>query len=133
MIVFSKQIFAEIIAHLRSALPHEGCGLLGGKDGRVLKNFPTRNSVASPTEYRVDAKEQLNAFRQMREEGLELIGIYHSHPTSKAYPSETDVRLATYDKPFYMVVSLQDIERPEAKLFWVREGKIEEDKFRCEN
>jgi proteasome lid subunit RPN8/RPN11 len=76
--------------------PLEACGLLAGKDGQVQKVFPMRNAAHSAVSFRLDPQEQFDIFSAMEERGLELFGIYHSHPNGPATPSPTDVAEATY-------------------------------------
>lgn len=129
MIRLKKQMVEAVLKHLQEEYPNEGCGLLCGRRGEILKVYPMRNLEASPVSYRMDTKEELSVFRRMRDENLDFLGIYHSHPTSEAYPSEKDISLAFYDEVFYLIVSLKDLTQPLARAFWLREGKIEEDKI----
>jgi proteasome lid subunit RPN8/RPN11 len=63
----------------------------------------------------------------MRERGEELIGIYHSHTKSPAYPSQTDLNEAiSWPEQVYLIVSLQDRESPDVKAFWLKNGEIAE-------
>ncbi len=133
MIHIKKELFAALLHHLEGEYPNEGCGLLSGRNGEVLKVHPIRNIEPSPVSYLMDPKEELEFFRNIREENLELVGIYHSHPTSDPYPSEKDRALAVYEEPFYLIVSLKDRKRPAARAFRLCGGKIEEDKvYRAE-
>ncbi len=77
--------------------------------------------------YVMDPKEQLLAFKKMRESSMTLIGIYHSHPHSPAYPSATDVRLAFYADVWYLIVSLEDRARPQVRAFRILDQKITEE------
>lgn len=129
MIAIRKKLFEEILSHLDREYPNEGCGLLSGKDGEVLRVYPIRNIEQSPVSYLMDPREELEFFREIRKDNSGLAGIYHSHPTSEAYPSEKDKALAVYEEAFYLIVSLKDRNRPVARVFWLREGKIEEDKL----
>lgn len=96
---------AEMVDHCVAGRPHEACGILAGSDGQVVKVFPMRNASASPVRYSLDAKEQLAVYRAIDDRGWELAGVFHSHTRTEAYPSPTDVRLATEDVP-YVIVSL---------------------------
>lgn len=129
MINIKEALFAEMLGHLEKEYPNEGCGLLSGKNGEVLKVHPIRNLEQSPVSYLMDPREELEFFREIRKENLELVGIYHSHPSSEPYPSEKDRALAVYEEPFYLIVSLKDKSRPVARAFRLCRGKIEEDKI----
>ena len=87
------------------------------------------NVHQSPISYLIDPKEQFVAFKDMRNQGTELVAIYHSHPHSKAYPSATDVRLAYYPEAVYLLVSLQDPSRPVMKAFRIIENRISHEKL----
>lgn len=129
MIRIPKDFFEKVLGHLKEVYPNEGCGLLSGRRGEVLKIFPMRNVEVSPVSFLMDSREELSVFRKMREENLELLGIYHSHPTSEAYPSEKDRALAFDGDVFYVIASLKDPENPLTRAFWIKGGKIEEDKI----
>ena len=100
----------SLIAHLRSALPAEGCGLLAApetEDGdlAITHLFPGRNILDSPTRFRMDPVEVISAFRYMRENDLRLAAIFHSHPTSPPTLSATDLREAHYPNAAIVIVS----------------------------
>lgn len=129
MVRLKKELFDRIIAHLKGEYPNEGCGLLAGRRGQVESAHPVRNVEASPTSYWMDPREEFDFFRRLREKKSDFLGIYHSHPTSEAYPSERDRSLAFYDEVFYLIVSLKDLAEPVVRVFWIRQGKIKEDKI----
>lgn len=140
MIRIPRSLFDEMIVHTRSEAPNECCGLLGGKEDQVLRIYPVRNlpsddpmieqlKVPSDRRFRyiMDPKEQLQVHKRMREEKVEMVGIYHSHPHSPAYPSATDVRLAVYPDVRYFIVSLEEPARPQVRAFRIVEGKTTEE------
>lgn len=121
----------EMIAHCRAAAPNEACGLLGAKDGEIVKVFRMTNAKASPVRYALVAKEQFAVYNTLEKEGWDLGGIFHSHTHTEAYPSPTDVREAVEDVP-YVIVSLAD-EPPSVRAFRIQkaspgdaEGDVEE-------
>jgi len=85
--------------------PEEACGLLAGKDGQVQRVNPIPNILHSPVRYRMDPQKQLDAFMEMEEENLDLLGIYHSHPNGPDQPSPTDVAEAYYPEAVYLIWS----------------------------
>lgn len=99
-LIVPVSLWAEVVAHARSEWPNECCGVLAGHlagpTGQVTRCFPVRNRLASPTEYETDAADLLAAFRAMRQEGLELLAVYHSHPAAEPVPSRRDVERNTY-------------------------------------
>src|SRR4051812_37345134 len=86
----------ELIAHALEGRPYEVCGLLAGREGRVERVYRAANKERSPVRYEIDPKDLIRIFRDIDDSDLELVGIYHSHTHTDAYPSATDVRLAFY-------------------------------------
>lgn len=113
----------QILAQARAEAPNECCGLLLGRGDAVAEVFPGRNVDETPrTRYVMDPRDQLRAFRLMDERGWDLVGIYHSHPHTEAYPSETDKSRALYPDARYMIVSLREPEDPQVRAFRLLDG-----------
>jgi proteasome lid subunit RPN8/RPN11 len=110
MLKLPAPLYAEIVGHCLRGLPDEACGLLGGDPdtGSVVRCYPTRNVAASAKLYTVDPREHLFADRDAESRGLEIIGVFHSHTHTDAYPSPTDVAQAPDAGWHYVVVSLRD-------------------------
>lgn len=125
-LIIPEVLYARMLVHCRESYPDEACGLLAGAGDRVACLFAMQNTEPSPVSYFMDPKEQFSAMKDMREKGLQMVGIFHSHPQSPPYPSPKDVSLAYYDDAVYIIVSLVDRERPEVKAFRIVSGKIEE-------
>jgi proteasome lid subunit RPN8/RPN11 len=96
------------LLHLAQISPDfEVCGLIGSKDGLPTHCYPIKNSAEHPQQrFLLDAGQQISAMAKMRELGEELFAIYHSHPTSPALPSSTDLELAAYPDALYLIISL---------------------------
>jgi [CysO sulfur-carrier protein]-S-L-cysteine hydrolase len=122
----AQRLIDEIVAHAREDLPNECCGMVGGADGEARTVYRAENAEASPLRYSIDAKEQFRLMRAIEDAGEELVGIYHSHTESPAYPSQTDVNLAGWPDAVYLIASLADPESPAVKGFWIRDGGISE-------
>ena len=120
----------EMVVHAFAGLPDEACGLLAGANGggpaRATRFFPMANADHSRVTYRLEAKEQLQVFNRIEDEGLDLVGIFHSHTHSEAYPSETDRRQAFYPEAHYLLVSLADRNNPDLRAFTIRDGQVDE-------
>lgn len=116
MIYIKKEDYEEIIAYAKAGLPNEACGLLGGtvdgKDRRIEKVYYLTNIDASREHFSMDPKEQFEAVKDMRANGLSLIGNFHSHPESPSRPSEEDKRLAYDSSVRYLIISLMDMDAP---------------------
>jgi proteasome lid subunit RPN8/RPN11 len=115
-----ERIIQQMIDHALLENPNECCGVIGGKENRLDTLYPMRNDQASPTRYVGNPKDLFDAVKQMRLSGEDMTGIYHSHPTSKAYPSATDIAENGYPGLFYFIVSLLDDE-PDVKCFQLPE------------
>ncbi|MEX2100171.1 MAG: M67 family metallopeptidase [Acidimicrobiia bacterium] len=121
--------YEALIEHARSDAPFEVCGLLAGRDGVVTRHYLIPNAARSMTFYTMDPKAMLHAFNDMDDDDLDLLGIYHSHTHTEAFPSPTDVELAVYPDPAYLIVSLQDPGLPVIRAFGIRDGKVTEHVF----
>jgi proteasome lid subunit RPN8/RPN11 len=97
---------------------------VAGPSGSPATFFALTNLDASPVSYRLDPAEQLSVFDEMDEQGWELLGIFHTHTHSEAYPSATDTKLAFYPDARYLIMSLSDREHPELKAFTIVDGEI---------
>ena len=108
---FNAAVMEAMVAHLRAAAPREGCGLLATTRAAtgtavVRRFYPGTNLDASPTRYTMDPVEVMSAFIDMEARGWELGAIVHSHPTTPATPSPTDLREAYYPEALMIIVSL---------------------------
>lgn len=124
-LIIPDKIFEEMLEHCRKGYPNESCGILAGTGNQISKIYKMTNSKNSPELYVMDSKEQFAVMKDIREHGLAMLAIFHSHPDAKAYPSQTDVRLAFYDDAVYVIISLTEKE-PVVKAFLITEGAIEE-------
>lgn len=127
MLFMSREDYDKILEHCKEGLPNESCGLIGGvkeTDGKHIKKvYLLTNIDASNEHFSMDPKEQLKAVKDMRANGLELLGNFHSHPESPSRPSEEDKRLAYDSKVNYLILSLMDIEHPVLNAFNIDENK----------
>ena len=127
MLPLSDDVRAQIIAHARDEFPKECCGMLAGADGKPVKVVRATNSEDSEFRYRVDDRELLKFLRDSDYNGWDFLAVYHSHTRSEAYPSPTDVRLATnWPDPYYVLVSLEDQDNPVVRAFRITDGEISE-------
>lgn len=130
MIEISSLQKEEIMRHAKESMPHEACGILAGKTGKVEKVYEMTNKSDTPgTCYFMDPKEQLKVMKEIRNSGLEILAIYHSHTGSGAYPSARDIELAYYPEAAYIIISLQNKVSPGIRTFKLVEGKIIEEEI----
>jgi [CysO sulfur-carrier protein]-S-L-cysteine hydrolase len=99
--------------------------MIGGKDGEATTVYRATNAEASPLRYNLDPSDQFKIMMTMEEEGEDLVAIYHSHTKSPAYPSQTDINLATYPDAVYVIVSLVEGEEP-VRGYKIDDGQVEE-------
>lgn len=105
----------------------ECCGLLAGHDGEITCLFPATNAAINPaTSYEIALPELFQLMREIRAAGLEMLGIYHSHPNGKNEPSPRDIAWAYYPDVAYFIISpLPEAPRP-VRAFSIRDGGVTE-------
>jgi proteasome lid subunit RPN8/RPN11 len=97
-----------------------------GRGRRVSRFVPCTNLAASAKLYTIDPKQHLRAEREADDEGLEVIGVVHSHTHSEPYPSPTDVAQAPDPGWHYVIVSLKR-GAPESRSYRIVDGHISEE------
>jgi proteasome lid subunit RPN8/RPN11 len=109
----------------RSAYPAECCGLLSGTNGLITGHHSLRNTSGQPQISYFAAPEDLfSAMKQIRDDGRALIGIYHSHPRTPAYPSNSDVEMAFYPEAIYFILSVEP--RLDLRAFRIIDSRVED-------
>ena len=128
----SSEQYRTIVAHCFDGLPDEACGMLAGPmngvgepTGDVTQVYPCRNADASARTYTVEPRDLLRAMRDAESHGDDIIGVWHSHTHTDAYPSQTDVRHAVDPAWIYVLVSLRHGE-PALRAYRIRDGAITE-------
>jgi [CysO sulfur-carrier protein]-S-L-cysteine hydrolase len=120
----------ELLAEARRLPELECCGLLAGRAGVISEVLPARNFLASATAYEIEPAELFALFRRMRAEGLEHLGIYHSHPRGDNAPSPRDVERAFYPQAAYFILSPQTSAARPVRAFRIVQGQVRELTFR---
>ena len=115
-----------MVGHARAEHPLEACGLVAGRGGAALRFYRARNALQSPTRYDLDPRDLLRVTMEIEAARLDLWGIFHSHPQTEAYPSQTDIRLAFYPAAFYLICSLADPRAPVLRAFRIEAGAVSE-------
>jgi proteasome lid subunit RPN8/RPN11 len=134
MLTITKTDLARILDHCLDGYPDEVCGILGGRDGKVEEVYLMKNARPGPTTYEMDPEEQFRVMKDIREAGLAMVGIFHSHPGGHAYPSSVDVEkaywpgtlLPNYPSAVYVIVSLLDRASPVVRGYAIEEGRVSE-------
>lgn len=123
----TEEVHRQMIQHAYAESPLESCGILGGHGHLADRFFPTTNGARSRIGYSIPEREILRVMRTLDAEGADLVGIFHSHPATPAYPSSTDIRLAHYPDAYYLICSLQNPRRPVIRAFLIRNGVVTEE------
>ena len=159
-LIIPRPIIDDMIAHARELDPYECCGLLAGANGVVTHMYRIKNIVAlegaeklssfdgakaahlerlSPAEraeiaFVMDMQDFSAAKKDMRNKGLDLQVIYHSHPHDPARPSVTDIKIASdYEEiwpkinlpiPAYLLISLMNKIQPDVRTYWIKHGAV---------
>jgi proteasome lid subunit RPN8/RPN11 len=122
--------YDAMITQAIAALPDECCGLLAGcldlPVAEVTKVLPLANDALEPARnYHSEPRSMFAAYKAMQRHGLELLAIYHSHPTADASPSRKDVQENSYgESVMHLIISLKD-GPPHIKGWWLGESKVE--------
>jgi proteasome lid subunit RPN8/RPN11 len=87
-----KKYADEMVDHARAESPNECCGVLAGSNGKVIKLYRTTNSERSPFRYKIDSVEMLAIYKEIQNKRWQILGVYHSHIHTEAYPSTTDIK-----------------------------------------
>jgi len=114
-----------MIAHAREVAPRECCGLLIGSGDRIESAHRARNLESSPARFLIDPQDHFAAIRAARAEGRQVVGVYHSHPSTAASPSPSDLAEASYPEYAYAIVSLAS-NPPDVRLFRLEQGAFAE-------
>jgi proteasome lid subunit RPN8/RPN11 len=139
-LVLTREQHDTVVGHCLDGFPDEACGMLSGplaptdpvrsatpqeSTGVVSAVHPCRNADASARTYTVEPRDLLRAMRAAEDAGDEIIGVWHSHTHTDAYPSVTDVRQAVDPAWLYAIVSLK-YGTPVLRAFRIVDGAISE-------
>lgn len=125
-LTFSRSAWGTLLDEARRSLPNECCGFLGGHGRQVLQVYPATNELASPVAYEVPSQELFALFRRLRAENLQLVGLYHSHPTGDNAPSVRDRERAYYPEAAYVIVSPRPDSAHPVRAFLLQGGMVQE-------
>ena len=123
-IIIKQDDFDRIYEHSLKERPNEACGLVAGEDREdgvreIRKVYILTNTDHTNEHFTIDPKEQLQAIKDMRANGLKPLGNWHSHPESPSRPSEEDKRLANDSKASYLILSLMEEGKPVLNAFHI--------------
>ena len=122
----SSDVFEQMVAQARAQAPIEACGILAGEYNKVERLYEMANVDNSNDHFMMEPAEQFKVVKDIRSAGLKMLAIYHSHPTTPARPSAEDIRLSLTPDVTYVIVSLQDSNRPVVNGFLIENGNMTE-------
>ncbi len=110
MLTLTEAVRDQVVAHAKRDHPDEACGVIAGPEGsdRAERVVEMVNAAGSPTFYEFDSGELLSLYKQMWDRDEEPVVIYHSHTATEAYPSRTDIGLASEPGAHYVLVSTRE-------------------------
>jgi proteasome lid subunit RPN8/RPN11 len=110
VLTIDQATYDAIVAHAKRDHPDEACGVVAGPEGsdRPERFIPMVNAAGSPTFYEFDSTELLQLYKEMDARDEEPVVVYHSHTATEAYPSRTDIGLASEPNAHYVLVSTRD-------------------------
>ena len=130
MLTIHSSLIEAMFAQARKDHPIETCGVIAGPCGSnlPLRLIPMRNVSRSETFFEFEPKQYLQVWREMEESGEEPVVIYHSHTGSKAYPSRSDIELATDPQAHYVIIPTNSEYDDEIRSFRILNGTVTEER-----
>ncbi|MHB1424564.1 MAG: M67 family metallopeptidase [Gemmataceae bacterium] len=137
LLIMSRCVYEGMIWHALAEAPLECCGLLAGfvradGVGEVRLRYPLVNAAASAVEFESEPRSHLSADRDMRRQGLEVLAVYHSHPTSEPAPSRKDLERNNWPQAVSLIVSLTTTP-PTVRGWWLSAEAYREAEWVVEN
>ena len=110
MLRIDQATYDAIVTHAKKDHPDEACGVVAGPEGsdRPERLIPMVNAARSPTFYEFDPIDLLHLYKEMDARDEEPVVVYHSHTATEAYPSRTDIGLASEPNAHYVLVSTRE-------------------------
>ncbi len=133
MLTIDRATYDAIVAHAKRDHPDEACGIVAGPEGsdRPERIVEMVNAAGSPTFYEFDSTELLALYKERWAKDEEPVVVYHSHTATEAYPSRTDIGLASEPNAHYVLVSTREHgnnEGPvEFRSFRIIDGTVTEE------
>ena len=100
--------------------------MLGGRDGEPATFYPARNKFESPMRFEIDSTDQIRITNEMEDAGEELLVLFHSHPKTEAYPSQTDINLAAWWPGVVWAIASLAGDEPVIRAFRIDDGAVQE-------
>lgn len=107
-----KAVYDELIRAAEASAPNEACGIVAGRGDCGTDFYAMTNADASPVHFSMIPAEQFDAVRDIRKNGLSMLGIFHSHPLTPARMSDEDLHLALTPGVIHIIMSLASPDGP---------------------
>ncbi len=121
-LLISESIRREMLAHAQGSKNCEVCGILAGRANTAIEIYKARNTDPSAVSYELDSRQQLTIMKDISAKTLEVLAVYHSHPSGRACPSEKDRAVAALQRELagwdiaHVIIGLAGPE-PEIKAY----------------
>ena len=135
MLQISQDLVDKLLAHARADHPDEACGVIAGSAGSDIPTrfIPMVNAARSPTFYEFDSADLLKLYRDLDANEEDPVVMYHSHTSTKAYPSRTDIAYAAEPSAHYVLVSTRETGNDdgpyEFRSFRIVDGEVTEEEI----
>jgi len=104
--IILKQSDKKILSqYSENQKPKESCALLFGKGNQVLDIFLTENIDESPVNFTISNEQLIEGYNLAEQKKMDVIGIFHSHPNSDAFPSSTDKKFMQSNPVVWVIYS----------------------------
>jgi len=104
-IILPQSIKKILIQHAENENPNESCAILYGDNETISDVFLTKNIEESPVNFTISNEQLIEGYKVAEERKLQVIGIFHSHPNSEAYPSSTDKKFMHSNPVVWIIYS----------------------------
>ncbi|NGZ05467.1 MAG: M67 family metallopeptidase [Magnetococcales bacterium] len=126
MWIISRSLVNKIFAHAQRSLPRECVGVLAGQGREAVSWHPLTNIAQGETTFLADPTEQIQLFKKLRAQDLDVVAIYHSHPKGAAFPSPLDQEWIAYPEALMLIVGMETEGRLEMNGFIHSAGVVKQ-------
>ena len=122
-----RPLVNRLLTHAQKSPEIEVCGLIANDKTNQKFYYPIENISPQPdNRFLMDASQQINAMKLMREKQQELFAIVHSHPKSDALPSQLDIQENDYKDAYYLIISLNTRGVLEMRAYCMQQDGMQE-------
>ncbi|MCF6092387.1 M67 family metallopeptidase [Microaerobacter geothermalis] len=128
LIILHQEVYQQILTSASVGYPHEFCAILGGEKAEITRLYPLKNIAAEPERFfKWSPQEFIQQWKRIMQDQLEWVGVIHSHPHGKPYPSHADHLNWHYPQLSYWILSFPQKAEPKLLLFqWSKNGFVQQ-------